>query len=105
MHQSIKIQDKWQELIRMHKASGSSVSEFCVDHKLSTKTFYNWRKRLSVNQSIGGFMRVSVPNGELMPSVVESKVIRIKTPNGYSVCTKIQNESGLRNILEVLKCL
>ena len=37
---------QWQRWIDQWRASGLSVRDFCVRHRLPTPTFYSWRRRL-----------------------------------------------------------
>jgi len=41
----------WQMVIETWQDSGMSVSKFCKAEGLSEGTFYNWRKKLSGDQS------------------------------------------------------
>ncbi|WP_425606900.1 IS66 family insertion sequence element accessory protein TnpA [Pseudoalteromonas piscicida] len=41
-----KIAEQWLQLIEQQELSGLSVSDFCTQHNLSTKYFYNRRSKL-----------------------------------------------------------
>lgn len=42
---------EWQSLIQDFDASGQSVTAFCVERDIGPASFYQWRKRLSTQQS------------------------------------------------------
>ena len=37
----------WQAIFSQQSKSGISIREFCEQHKMSTSTFYLWRKRVA----------------------------------------------------------
>ena len=37
----------WRDLLRRHAASGMTVVAFCERERVSTASFYNWRRRLA----------------------------------------------------------
>jgi putative transposase len=41
-----KTAEQWLQLIEQQELSGLSVSDFCTQHNLSTKSFYNRRSKL-----------------------------------------------------------
>ncbi len=62
----------WQMAIEAWRDSGLSVSKFCKAEGLTEGTFYNWRKKLSVEQpptnkqAVGNpssFIQVAIPGG------------------------------------------
>lgn len=38
---------QWQQLIDEQAHSGLTISEYCMEHKLTVSSFYLWRKKLS----------------------------------------------------------
>jgi transposase-like protein len=40
------LETKYRHLIKLYNQSGKSVQEFCLEHRISSWTFYTWRKRL-----------------------------------------------------------
>jgi len=54
---------KWQELIQQQERSKLSVSAFCRQHGFSDQSFYNWRKRLAVDQPVRFALVEANPSG------------------------------------------
>lgn len=85
----------WQRMVDRFHASSLSVTKFCAKHKLSTQSFYQWRRKLrpkssALNASFGNgrFLPVRIvpsePSGSERPEV-ENGLVQIMTPSGYSV--------------------
>ncbi|CAH9067466.1 hypothetical protein PSECIP111854_04113 [Pseudoalteromonas sp. CIP111854] len=47
-----KTPEQWQLLIKSHAQSKLSVAEFCQQHELNNKTFYNQRTKLRAQQAL-----------------------------------------------------
>jgi transposase-like protein len=37
----------WRDVIRLHKRSGQTISEFCLEHDLSHSSFHAWRRTIA----------------------------------------------------------
>lgn len=62
----------WRELIERQARSGLSVAAFCEQWRVSTASFYAWRKRLrEERQATPMFVPVQVESGLLSNPVVE----------------------------------
>ena len=57
------LEKKWQGLIREQQQSKLSVSAFCRKHGFSDQSFYNWRKRLAVDQPVRFALVEANPSG------------------------------------------
>lgn len=44
--------ESWRELVQRHKSSGLSVDSFCQQQGVSTWSFYQWRKRLGMDDTM-----------------------------------------------------
>ena len=44
--------DAWRELVQRHKISGLSVDSFCQQQGVSSWSFYQWRKRLGMEDAV-----------------------------------------------------
>lgn len=44
--------ESWRELIERHKNSGLSVDLFCQQQGVSAWSFYQWRKRLGMDDAV-----------------------------------------------------
>ncbi len=53
--------EKWLSILDDQSSSGCSVSKYCKEHGLNTKTFYSYRRKL-----------IGLSQGSLKPVVIES---------------------------------
>lgn len=44
--------DTWRELVQRHKNSGLSVDAYCQQQGVSSWSFYQWRKRLGMEDAV-----------------------------------------------------
>lgn len=66
----------WREILSRQKASGQSVSQFCLEQKINFHTFCYWRNKFAKSQ--GRFLIIAKP--ELRPSFA-----KIHLPNGVTI--------------------
>lgn len=38
--------NKWTEIVRECRSSGQTISAWCTDHNINTKSYYYWLKRV-----------------------------------------------------------
>ena len=134
MRQKVQAQQKWRGVIFAQKDSGLLPGEYCRRKGLCKTSFYIWRKRLGMAKDSAGperlaqgsFIRLKpAPQKDQpmawqkagpapftvgsMPLVVQAagalSAIQIETPNGYCVQGVYGGLSGLKSVLEVLRCL
>ncbi len=43
--------DKWTKLITEQQESGLTVAQFCRDNSLNSKSFYNWRIKITPSEA------------------------------------------------------
>jgi hypothetical protein len=91
--------DTWRELVQRHKISGLSVDSFCQQQGVSSWSFYQWRKRLGMEDAVRFAL---VETGEVRQP--NSSTIEICMSNG----DRLQVSSGvdpatLRTVLAVLR--
>jgi transposase-like protein len=92
-------QKKWQELIRQQGQSKLSVSAFCRQHGFSDQSFYNWRKRLAVDQPVRFALVEANPSGADRLAALELILAsgdRLRIAPGTDAAT-------LRAVLDVLR--
>lgn len=61
----------WWELLRRHAVSGMTVVSFCERERVSTASFYNWRRRLAAK--VPQPIEKGLPGLGLLAQVVLSK--------------------------------
>jgi transposase-like protein len=61
----------WRDVIRRHKRSGQTISEFCLQHDLSESSFHAWRRTIAARDQQTRQTQMSV--GEL-PAFVPLRV-------------------------------
>ena len=96
---SIEKKEFWQFVLSEQSQSGLSIREFCRREGVSEPSFYQWRKRLNLTESIesstSGFLPVKVVTSN-SPAVesevtfdgtfaVSSASLQILAPNGFRV--------------------
>lgn len=64
-----KTKDKWMELIKAQQKSDLTVAQFCHDHNINRKSFYNWRSKISTLSEMPSFINVQTT----MPAISLSK--------------------------------
>jgi hypothetical protein len=64
---------KFQELIRLHQASGLTVRDFCSNEGIAYSTFYYWRKKLQSNRGKSDFIPLVVKSPRSTLSEVPSR--------------------------------
>jgi hypothetical protein len=90
---------KWQELIQQQERSKLSVSAFCRQHGFSDQSFYNWRKRLAVDQPVRFALVEANPSGadRFAPlELILASGDRVRIAPGADAAT-------LRAVLDVLR--
>ena len=55
---------RFSELLRRHKESGLSVSDFCSNEDIPTSTFYYWKRKLRSGNQDKGFIPLLVKTPE-----------------------------------------
>uniref|UniRef100_UPI0003815C82 IS66 family insertion sequence element accessory protein TnpA n=3 Tax=Psychromonas ossibalaenae TaxID=444922 RepID=UPI0003815C82 len=50
--------DKWTKLITEQQESGLTVAQFCRDNSLNSKSFYNWRIKITTLSEALSFVKV-----------------------------------------------
>ena len=60
------LESKYRDLIELYSQSNKSVREFCIEQRISSWTFYSWRKRLQ--------------RGNLQPSPKASTPVSLFSP-------------------------
>ena len=129
MREGTQTQQKWRAAIVAQKDSGLHPGEYCRRKGLCKTSFYTWRKRLGMRDVAGpqkleprGFIRLKPPAASVpltvggahfawapVPLELEEvdplMVMRIETPNGYCVQSAYVGVGGLKNVLDVLRCL
>jgi hypothetical protein len=94
----ISAQERWSTVVCAQRASGLTIRNYCEQHKINTKTFYGWLKRIPLKKNTScGFIQLTLP---VTPQVVE---VRITTPNGYHV--DVKETCNLRTIFEMLRAI
>jgi transposase-like protein len=97
---------KWRGILRAQERSGLSVQAFCRKNKLAESTFYRWRRRPGVEQSLsrrssrtasGAFVAVQVADGD------SSGRIEILLSDGH--CVRVTPPVDGRALAEVLAIL
>jgi len=91
--------DAWRELVQRHKNSGLSVGAYCQQQGVSSWAFYQWRKRLGMEDAVrfalvetGGVGR---PNSSTI-EICMSNGDRLQVSSGVDHAT-------LRTVLGVLR--
>jgi len=85
--------DAWQQLIRQQEQSKMSVSAFCKQQGLSTKTFYRRRKALQPAQAEKPQRFIKVNPGSLPVSISAShelslhyQKLKLQLPSSVDAC-------------------
>jgi hypothetical protein len=106
-------------VVLAQQASGLRPGEFCSKENICPTSFYTWRKRLGLVPQVPAGTLLSDVGGEktgpghepkgfmrvVPPQEVASRVIRIELPNGYRVAMDYIGEDGLKQLLEILRCM
>jgi putative transposase len=54
---------QWQRFIEEQPSSGLTITEYCQQHQLTVSGFYNWRKKLSEQESpVHDWLSYSAPD-------------------------------------------
>jgi hypothetical protein len=88
----------WAEMMVKQKESGQSVLAWCMEHKLSVRSFENWRARINkAEDDPGGWMTVPLPATIPTPSSMTLRIgiVEIDLTTGF-------DGDLLRNIIGAL---
>jgi hypothetical protein len=92
-HPTTKV-EMWRERLARHEASEQSVAEFCRSVNCSVPSFYQWRRKLRLEQTSPGFLRVQ-------SSVASADTnLEIRLPSGVSIFLPLHAICSLPKILE-----
>lgn len=72
---------QWQELVQQQKRSSLSVTAFCREHNLSTKSFYHHRTKAAQTKPTA-FSEVIVKQEVDLKSPIKSQTITLATSVG-----------------------
>jgi putative transposase len=91
--------DGWRQIIAGQQTSGQSVAEYCLERKLSPKSFYGWRRKLKIRSENQPEAFVELGSfGEKA-----TRVLRVTTPGGYHL--EVPEQTGVEDIRNLLKAL
>jgi len=43
------VRQKWQSIVAVHERGNLSIAQYCRKHKINPASFYQWRKKLDVD--------------------------------------------------------
>jgi len=90
-------EQQWRERLRRFDRSGLTVLEFCEFEKVSTSSFYAWRRRLAPDPMPGLPASRSAERPLFVPVAVRSAVagVQIELPGGAIVRIPPAADEGL----------
>ena len=83
----------WERIMTEANQYPQGITQYCQHHKINSKTFYAWRKRLK------GQTSDHKPFVKIKPAT-ESQMCTITTPNGYRIeCPTHISDQHLKRII------
>ena len=89
--------EQWSDWVSEQAAGGESVAEFCRRRKLSVASFYQWRRKLAKESSIGPASAALVP-----VRLVEQPRVEVELACGATIKLPVQDEAATRAVLGLL---
>ncbi len=90
-------EEQWRARLARFQSSGMTVVEFCERERISSPSFYQWRKRLAAPNKGNSVSPTFVPV-RLTPL---ASPVEIHLPNGARVCVPAGDVVALRIAVEV----
>ena len=97
-HRSAEKEAFWRGLLKQHRQSGMRLKAFCLQQRVSVRSFYAWRKRITevdsgVDQDADGQQPQLIPvkvvsSHDRLPSGndhANAEPIEIVTPGGFTL--------------------
>ena len=82
---------QWRELIEAQPQSSMNISDYCKHHKITTASFFTWRKKL-FDTSTGDIHCSNQPDNDWIPLTLKSDVatwdIELCLPGGVTLKMK-----------------
>ena len=77
----------WQDVINDFEKSGLPISKYCSTHKISTSSFYGWRKILNAEKpneknSIPSFIPIDINGSGKKPEISKQSSLEIHLTSG-----------------------
>lgn len=72
------VKDKWVKLITAQQESDLTVAQFCCDNKINSKSFYNWRRKITTPLETLSFVKVQSTSA---PAPLSKNVIQLHFSN------------------------
>lgn len=99
MPPSAEKKQEWKDRIRLQKESGQSVSQWCLEKKVSYDAMIYWRKRLGVAPS----RTIARSSFQELPGLSEETTIKIEFQRVQIHLPKNLDPISLMKYLRVLK--
>jgi len=93
---------QWRERFRRFARSKLSVSEFCRQERVSTPSFYQWRKKLA-DSSSNGRTRRSPAGASFVPvQVATASELQVSFPNGVRLTVPVSDAELVRISIDTI---
>ena len=97
--QSKKRLQAWKELVKMYGQSNLSLSKFCQEQGVNTRTFTKWKRKFGIEKN-KPFIPIALEIAEASPAL---NVYEISHPNGLSL--KCSGQADIETVRRLLKAI
>ena len=85
----------WEEQIRFWQESGLSQSEYCKRHGIRSSQWFYWRRRCRYTETNLPLISLKLPS--INGSVQGAAMLRVITPNGFTIEVLVINRGGFNS--------